>query len=84
MPASDKEKLEVLATIITESERLRNLALEADQGFLAYLLETALHEARANLIGAGHAMPIEAPDAAKRSRPSVVPLVLPSKPTKPR
>ncbi|MEX0853892.1 MAG: hypothetical protein WD036_11510 [Bauldia sp.] len=80
----DAERREALETIIRESERLRNLAKASGEGFLAYLLETVLHEARATLIGQGHAPPAHAPSAGARSSPSVVPLVPPNRPRKRR
>ena len=45
MDQSDEEKLAALATIIRESERLRDLAVAHGHDFLAFLLENVLHEA---------------------------------------
>ena len=67
---TDPEKREALDTIILESERLRNLAKGIDEGFLAFLLENVLHEARATLIGGGHEPPTSSPSGGS----TVVPL----------
>ncbi len=47
MDQSDEEKLAALATIIRESERLRDMAVAHGHDFLAFLLENVLHEAGA-------------------------------------
>lgn len=61
------DKREILETIIRDSLRLRDLAKASEQDFLAYLLETVLHEARSTLIGQGYEPPVRAPSGEARS-----------------
>lgn len=72
------EQQEALATIIRDSERLRNIAKQSDHDFLAFLLENVLHEARATLIGNGQEPPASSPVGVLPSS-SVVPLRPPMK-----
>lgn len=72
MLRTDSDAREVLERIIRDTEPLPNVAKNAGQDFLAYLLEQALHEARSILIGAGHE-----PPTSGRPVASVVPMVKP-------
>ena len=75
----EKERWQALATIIRESQKMRDLAAANGDDFLAYLLENVLHEARSTLLGAGQELPKDEPDAADS------PVVVPFKPKlKPR
>jgi len=80
LPTARREALE---QIIRDSQHMRDLAAAAREDFLAYLLENVLHEARSTLIAAGHEPPA-ASGGAPRAAPSVVPMVPPGKPRKPR
>jgi hypothetical protein len=80
----DEEKRRALEKIIRQSEHLPILANASDEGFLAFLFEQALNEARAILIGAGHVPPSRAPASEGQSDSSVVRLPWPRKPRKPR
>jgi len=71
-----------LEAIIRESEKSLVLASSAGEDFLAYLLEQALHEARARLV-AGDEPPALNPLSAGRSGSSVVSLRPPRAPRKP-
>lgn len=73
-PPDEKQRWQALATIIRESQRLRDLAKANGDDFLAYLLENVLHEARSTLLGAGQELPKDKPDAGS------APVVLPFKP----
>ena len=78
------EARDALVTIIGESERLLTIATRSGNDSVARRLEDVLHEARAVLIGAGHAPPAPEPAAGGRSDTVVVPLRPPSKPRRPR
>ncbi len=80
----DEEKRKALKKIIRQSEHLPILANAAGEGFLAFLFEQALNEARAILIGAGHVPPSHGPASGEQSGSSVVPLRSPHKPQTPR
>ena len=73
-----------LVTIIRESERLMAMARRSGNESVAHRLEDVLHEARAVLIGAGHALPTPEPADEERSDSVVVPLRPPNKPRRPR
>ena len=73
-----------LVTIIRETERLLTMAKRSGNDSVARRLEDVLHEARAVLIGAGHAPPVPAPADEGRSDSVVVPLRPPNKPRRPR
>jgi hypothetical protein len=62
----DDKKRDALERIIREVSESRTLAQAAGEGFLGYLLEAALHEARSVLIGAGHDAPPDAPRGGLR------------------
>ena len=78
------EARDALVTIIGESERLLTIATHSGNNSLARRLEDVLHEARAVLIGAGHAPPAPEPAGGARSDSVVVPLRPPNKPRRPR
>jgi len=45
-PLTDQERASTLSKIAEGAEKLRDLARLADQGFLAFLLENVIEEAR--------------------------------------
>ena len=55
--AGDLRRWQALATIIRESQKMRDLAAANGDDFLAYLLENLLHEARSTLLAAGKELP---------------------------
>ena len=64
--STDEERRRSLETIVSETERLRDIAKADGFDFLAFLLENVLLEARSTLIGQGHEPPTRAPSDAAR------------------
>jgi hypothetical protein len=83
-PLTDCERVEALREIVRETERLRDLAKAASGGYLAYLMEMPLHEARSILLAEGHELEAPRPASEEQSDSSVVLLRKPEKPHKPR
>ena len=75
-----EKKVDALRTIIADSERLRNLARNADFDMLAFQLELVLHEARSILMADGHEPKAPHRPDSDQSGSSVVRLPWPRKP----
>ena len=73
-----------LVIIIRESERLMAMARRSGNDSVAHRLGEALHEARAVLIGAGHAPPTPELSVGEQSDSVVVPIRPPNKLRRPR
>ena len=79
----DAERREALETISRESERLRNLAQRSGGGYLAFLFEQALHDARSTLIAEGYVPRARGLSASEADTDlASVPLWLPRRPHK--